>query len=268
MSTRTMHRSCRTRWDSQSCRDRRTCTTARPRHGTLLPLDQLRAERGLHRLGPLRHAGGRRARRQRGRWDLAAHLRRQGPLDVDGIYPSGFQPYRTSHFDLQYWLDAGLPEEFAQGYLNSQADSYNHPNGPSNRVSRHSSTTNRREKRFPGRSRAKGAPRMRSTCAAERWTRSPTASAARSRRGLSGRPRIGEPNRQSRSGGTGASHIREALVPLGSVRLSPGSFVQAGPGVNQPISNPPLTLLPARAVSRQFRSGGLSASRDRQPSFS
>lgn len=62
-------------------------------------------------------------------WDLAAHLGGKDLSMWTAIYPSGFQPYRTSHFDLQYWLDAGLPEEFAQGYLNSQADSYNHPNG-------------------------------------------------------------------------------------------------------------------------------------------
>jgi multiple sugar transport system substrate-binding protein len=62
-------------------------------------------------------------------WDLAAHL---GGKDIStwmAIYPSGFQPYRNSHFELQYWTDAGYPAEFAEAYLASEADSYNHPNG-------------------------------------------------------------------------------------------------------------------------------------------
>lgn len=62
-------------------------------------------------------------------WDLAAHL---GGKDVStwlSIYPSGFQPYRNSHFELQYWTDANYPAEFAEAYLASTADSYNHPNG-------------------------------------------------------------------------------------------------------------------------------------------
>jgi multiple sugar transport system substrate-binding protein len=62
-------------------------------------------------------------------WDLAAHL---GGNDIStwmAIYPSGFQPYRNSHFELKYWTDAGYPPEFAEAYLASEADSYNHPNG-------------------------------------------------------------------------------------------------------------------------------------------
>ena len=62
-------------------------------------------------------------------WDLAAHI---GGKDVSmwlSIYPSGFQPYRNSHFEQKYWEDAGYPAEFAEAYLASQADSYNHPNG-------------------------------------------------------------------------------------------------------------------------------------------
>jgi multiple sugar transport system substrate-binding protein len=45
------------------------------------------------------------------------------------IYPSGFQPYRNSHFETKYWVDAGYPPEFAEAYLASESDSYNHPNG-------------------------------------------------------------------------------------------------------------------------------------------
>lgn len=62
-------------------------------------------------------------------WDLAAHL---GGTDIStwlSIYPSGFQPYRNSHFELQYWTDANYPAEFAEAYLASTSDSYNHPNG-------------------------------------------------------------------------------------------------------------------------------------------
>jgi multiple sugar transport system substrate-binding protein len=62
-------------------------------------------------------------------WDLAAHLGGKDLSTWTTIYPSGFQPYRNSHFNLQYWTDAGLPPEFAESYLASQADSYNHPNG-------------------------------------------------------------------------------------------------------------------------------------------
>jgi multiple sugar transport system substrate-binding protein len=62
-------------------------------------------------------------------WDLAAHL---GGSDLSmwtAIYPSGFQPYRNSHFETKYWVDAGYPPEFAEAYLASESDSYNHPNG-------------------------------------------------------------------------------------------------------------------------------------------
>jgi multiple sugar transport system substrate-binding protein len=62
-------------------------------------------------------------------WDLAAHLGGKDLSMWTAIYPSGFQPYRDSHFDLQYWVDAGLPPEFAEAYLASESDSYNHPNG-------------------------------------------------------------------------------------------------------------------------------------------
>jgi multiple sugar transport system substrate-binding protein len=62
-------------------------------------------------------------------WDLAAHLGGKDLSTWTTIYPSGFQPYRNSHFELQLWTDAGLPAEFAESYLASQSDSYNHPNG-------------------------------------------------------------------------------------------------------------------------------------------
>ena len=61
-------------------------------------------------------------------WDLAAHL---GGKDLSmwlAIYPSGFQPYRNSHFDVRHWVNAGYPREFAEPYLASLSASFNHPN--------------------------------------------------------------------------------------------------------------------------------------------
>jgi multiple sugar transport system substrate-binding protein len=38
------------------------------------------------------------------------------------------QPYRNSHFNIPEWVEAGYDEKFITGYLNSEKDSYNHPN--------------------------------------------------------------------------------------------------------------------------------------------
>jgi multiple sugar transport system substrate-binding protein len=62
-------------------------------------------------------------------WDLAAHLGGQEISTWLALYPSGFQPYRESHFELPLWVDANYPPEFAESYLASTQDSYNHPNG-------------------------------------------------------------------------------------------------------------------------------------------
>jgi multiple sugar transport system substrate-binding protein len=62
-------------------------------------------------------------------WDLAAHLGGKDLSTWIAVYPSGLQPYRDSHFDIQYWTVAGYPPEFAAAFLASEADSYNHPNG-------------------------------------------------------------------------------------------------------------------------------------------
>ena len=43
-------------------------------------------------------------------------------------YPSGFQPYRNSHFNYAEYAAAGYDEAFLADYLGSNADSYNHPN--------------------------------------------------------------------------------------------------------------------------------------------
>ena len=61
-------------------------------------------------------------------WAIAAFL---GGKDISiwtVAYPSGFQPYRNSHFDVSEWVATGYPEDFATNYLASEQNSYNHPN--------------------------------------------------------------------------------------------------------------------------------------------
>ena len=68
------------------------------------------------------------AQRQKAAWSAAAHL---GGKDLSlwcAAYPSGFQPYRNSHFNIPEWVGAGYDEAFIADYLASEADSYNHPN--------------------------------------------------------------------------------------------------------------------------------------------
>jgi multiple sugar transport system substrate-binding protein len=69
------------------------------------------------------------AKKRKAAWSAAAHL---GGKDLSlwtVAYPSGFQPYRTSHFEMAEWVDAGYEEAFIRNYLDSQRNSYNHPNG-------------------------------------------------------------------------------------------------------------------------------------------
>ncbi len=68
------------------------------------------------------------SKKQKAAWSAAAHL---GGKDIslwNAAYPSGFQPYRNSHFNLPEWVAAGYDEAFIGSYLKSQSDSYNHPN--------------------------------------------------------------------------------------------------------------------------------------------
>jgi multiple sugar transport system substrate-binding protein len=61
-------------------------------------------------------------------WSAAAHL---GGKDLSlwtAAYPSGFQPYRNSHFQYEEWETAGYDRAFIEDYLGSNLDSYNHPN--------------------------------------------------------------------------------------------------------------------------------------------
>src|SRR4029078_7253584 len=66
--------------------------------------------------------------KQKAAWSAAAHL---GGKDLSlwtAAYPSGFQPYRNSHFKIPGWVGAGYDEAFITDYLKSESDSYNHPN--------------------------------------------------------------------------------------------------------------------------------------------
>jgi multiple sugar transport system substrate-binding protein len=67
-------------------------------------------------------------KKKKAAWSAAAHL---GGKDLSlwtAAYPSGFQPYRNSHFNIPEWVEAGYDEAFISSYLKSEADSYNHPN--------------------------------------------------------------------------------------------------------------------------------------------
>jgi multiple sugar transport system substrate-binding protein len=61
-------------------------------------------------------------------WSAAAHL---GGKDLSlwtAAYPSGFQPYRNSHFNIDEWEAAGYDRAFIEDYLTSNEESYNYPN--------------------------------------------------------------------------------------------------------------------------------------------
>ena len=68
------------------------------------------------------------AKKHKAAWSAAAHL---GGKDLSlwaSAYPSGFQPYRNSHFQFDEWEAAGYDRDYVENYLGSNADSYNHPN--------------------------------------------------------------------------------------------------------------------------------------------
>jgi multiple sugar transport system substrate-binding protein len=67
-------------------------------------------------------------KKRKAAWSAAAHL---GGKDLSlwtAAYPSGFQPYRNSHFNFDEWEAAGYDRAYVEDYLGSNADSYNHPN--------------------------------------------------------------------------------------------------------------------------------------------
>ena len=67
-------------------------------------------------------------KKKKAAWSAAAQL---GGKDLSlwaSAYPSGFQPYRNSHFRFEEWEEAGYDRAYIEDYLGSNADSYNHPN--------------------------------------------------------------------------------------------------------------------------------------------
>ena len=67
-------------------------------------------------------------KKRKAAWSAAAHL---GGKDISlwmAAYPSGFQPYRNSHFNFDEWEAAGYDRAYIEDYLGSNRDSYNHPN--------------------------------------------------------------------------------------------------------------------------------------------
>ena len=67
--------------------------------------------------------------KQKAAWSLAAHLGGKEISLWTACYPSGFQPYRTTHFNADDWVAAGYKKDYVTAYLKSESDSYNHPNG-------------------------------------------------------------------------------------------------------------------------------------------
>jgi len=68
------------------------------------------------------------SKKKKAAWSAAAHL---GGKDLSlwaSAYPSGFQPYRNSHFQYDEWEAAGYDRAYVADYLGSNGDSYNHPN--------------------------------------------------------------------------------------------------------------------------------------------
>ena len=58
----------------------------------------------------------------------AAHLGGKDLSMWTSAYPSGFQPYRKSHTNLDLWALAGYDKKYIGSYMDSQSTSYNHPN--------------------------------------------------------------------------------------------------------------------------------------------
>lgn len=68
-------------------------------------------------------------KKKKAAWSLAAHLGGKDLALWTSAYPSGFQCYRQSQFNIPEWVEAGYEEAFIKDYLDSQVNSYNHPNG-------------------------------------------------------------------------------------------------------------------------------------------
>jgi multiple sugar transport system substrate-binding protein len=68
------------------------------------------------------------SKKQKAAWSAAAHLGGKDLSIWTAAYPSGFQPYRISHGNVEEWMMAGYKREYIASYLKSQTTSYNHPN--------------------------------------------------------------------------------------------------------------------------------------------
>ena len=56
-------------------------------------------------------------KKQKAAWSAAAHLGGKDLSIWTAMYPSGFQPYRNSHFNIPEWVAAGYDEAFITTYL-------------------------------------------------------------------------------------------------------------------------------------------------------
>jgi multiple sugar transport system substrate-binding protein len=68
------------------------------------------------------------SKRHKAAWSAAAHLGGKDLSMWTAAYPSGFQPYRKSHANLDLWALAGYDRKYIGSYMNSQSTSYDHPN--------------------------------------------------------------------------------------------------------------------------------------------
>ncbi|HVZ00945.1 MAG TPA: hypothetical protein VHA35_15665 [Dongiaceae bacterium] len=69
------------------------------------------------------------SKKQKAAWSAAAHLGGKDLALWTAAYPSGFQCYRNSQHNIDEWVSAGYDKDFITNYLDSQFNSYNHPNG-------------------------------------------------------------------------------------------------------------------------------------------
>ncbi|MDN5927539.1 MAG: extracellular solute-binding protein [Hyphomicrobiales bacterium] len=68
-------------------------------------------------------------KKKKAAWSAAAHLGGKNIALWMSAYPSGFQCYRNSQHNIDEWVAAGYDKAFITSYLDSQFNSYNHPNG-------------------------------------------------------------------------------------------------------------------------------------------
>ena len=68
-------------------------------------------------------------KKKKAAWSAAAHLGGKDLALWTSAYPSGFQCYRNSQHNIDEWVAAGYDKAYITSYLDSQFNSYNHPNG-------------------------------------------------------------------------------------------------------------------------------------------